>query len=367
MSQAEFIFVTCQLGAEAAVKRELASAHPELHLAYSRPGFLTFKNVPAVDAGSGVRLHSTFARTWGLSLGRVTGNDPAKLAQQVWRLAAGREFEGVHLWQRDTAHVGQRGFEPHLTPAASDAATRLAAAALESAAPLTFNQPIHPGRIVLDCILVEPNEWWVGYHRTDTLPSRYPGGLLPIEAEPAMVSRAYLKMQEAILWSGFPFEPGEVCVELGSAPGGASQALLALGLKVRGIDPAAMDPQVLANPNFTHLQMRGADLKRREYADVDWLVADVILVPEAMLRIVEPIVEHPSVEIRGLLLTLKLNQLPLVDRVPSYLARIKSWGYDRVRAWQLAHNRQEICVAAFKSPPPRPRPKRKTMRQRRRA
>jgi 23S rRNA (cytidine2498-2'-O)-methyltransferase len=367
MNQAEFIFVTCQLGAEPAVKRELASAHPELHLAYSRPGFLTFKNVPEHDTGAGVRLHSTFARTWGLSLGRVTGDDPAVLAKEVWRLAAGREYEGLHVWQRDTFHVGQRGFEPQLTPAASEAAALLAAAAPESKVALAINQPIHRGRIVLDCILIEPNEWWVGYHLTDALPSRYPGGLIPIEPHPTMVSRAYLKMQEAIVWSGFPFEPDDVCVELGSAPGGASQALLALGLKVRGIDPAAMDPQVLANPNFTHLQMRGADLKRREYSDVDWLVADVILVPEAMLRIVEPIVTHESVEIRGLLLTLKLNQLPLVDRVPNYLAQIKSWGYDDVRSWQLAHNRQEICVAAFKSPPPRKRPKRKTMRERRRA
>ena len=43
---------------------------------------------------------------------------------------------------------------------------------------------------------------------------------LPTDA----VSRAYLKMQEALLWSEFNLNPGERCVEIGSAPGGASLA-----------------------------------------------------------------------------------------------------------------------------------------------
>ena len=38
-----FLFVTCQVGAEKAVKGEVAQRWPEFRLAFSRPGFLTFK------------------------------------------------------------------------------------------------------------------------------------------------------------------------------------------------------------------------------------------------------------------------------------------------------------------------------------
>ena len=36
----------------------------------------------------------------------------------------------------------------------------------------------------------------------------------------------------------------------------------------------------------------------------------------------------------------------LADEIPEYLERIESWGYAHVRARQLAHNRQEMCVTA---------------------
>ena len=45
-------------------------------------------------------------------------------------------------------------------------------------------------------------------------------------------------------WSDLPLEPDDECVEIGCAPGGASQALLERGLFVTGIDPADVDPVV---------------------------------------------------------------------------------------------------------------------------
>ena len=36
----------------------------------------------------------------------------------------------------------------------------------------------------------------------------------------------------------------------------------------------------------------------------------------------------------------------LATHVPEYLDRIRTWGFANVRARQLHHNRQEICVAA---------------------
>jgi 23S rRNA (cytidine2498-2'-O)-methyltransferase len=70
--------------------------------------------------------------------------------------------------------------------------------------------------------------------------------------------------------------------------------------------------------------------------------------PRYTLDTVEAIVTHREVNIRGLLLTLKLLDWDLAERIPEYLERIRSWGYAQVRARQLAHNRQEICVTALR-------------------
>ncbi|HEY2251484.1 MAG TPA: SAM-dependent methyltransferase, partial [Planctomycetaceae bacterium] len=163
---------------------------------------------------------------------------------------------------------------------------------------------------------------------------------------PEAVSRAWLKMHEAVLWSEFNLRRKQRCVEIGSAPGGAAQFLLAQGLDVIGIDPAKMDPLVLADPHFRHIQKRSKEVPRREFVKVDWLTCDINLPPNYTLDAVKAIVTHPGVRFKGMLLTLKLVEWSLADEIPKYLEKLRSWGYPQVRARQLHHNRQEICVAA---------------------
>src|ERR1700680_3149203 len=107
-------------------------------------------------------------------------------------------------------------------------------------------------------------------------------------------------MDEALECSPLPIRRSQRFVEIGCAPGGASQALLAHGLLVLGIDPAQVDSRVLAHPRFTHIQKRGSDVRRREFRNVTWLAADMNVAPETTLGIVEAIVTHPAVNIRGL-------------------------------------------------------------------
>jgi len=300
-----------------------------------------------------------FARAWGFSLGKVKESVLAERAKKVWEIAGDRDYDALHVWPRDMAPAGYHGFGPHITPEA-----RTAEAAIREHWPTAANDQAAPhtriakvGQLVLDCVLVEPEEWWVGYHRA-TRETRQPGGLREIELPPEAVSRAYLKMQEALEWSGLPLRAGQRLVEIGCAPGGASQALLEHGLHVMGVDPAQVDPRVLAHPNFTHLQKRGADVRRREFRNVAWLTADMNVAPQYTLDTVEAIVTHPAVNIRGLLLTLKLLEWELAEQIPAYLERIRGWGYPDVRAKQLAHNRQEICVAALPGKAKRGRPRR---------
>jgi hypothetical protein len=69
----------------------------------------------------------------------------------------------------------------------------------------------------------------------------------------------------------------------------------------------------------------------------------------AMLDAAEAAVKTAGASIRGLLLTLKLPEWELFDELPSYMDRIRGWGYRDVRVRQLAFNRQEVCVAALRS------------------
>lgn len=339
-----FVFATCQVGAEGALKAEIARTWPALHFAYSRPGFLTFKVADGHAPADDVDLGSVFARAHGISLGKISVESLDAAAAEVWRIARGRSYDALHVWQRDTAAIGHRGFEPHVTPAALAAEEAIRGHA--GAPPLA--RVAEPGGLVLDVILVEAHEWWVGYHRATTPERCFPGGLREIALPEEAVSRAYVKMEEALRWSALPIKGGDRFVEIGCSPGGASQALLDHGLRVIGIDPARVDQRVLAHPNFTHVQKRGADVRRREFRGVAWLAADMNVAPAYMLDTVEAIVTHPVVNIRGLLLTLKLLEWKLAEPVPAYIERVKSWGYSEVRARQLPHHRQEVCLAALR-------------------
>ena len=358
-SAPSFLFVTCQVGAEPALKAELARGPSPLRLAFSRPGFLTFKLPPEHSFHEERGLRSVFARAYGLSLGRVQGEGPAAMAAAVWQQFGSHRFDRLHVWQRDTAPSGH-GFHPSVTAAAREAEAALLNAA-PVLSPLTSEEfaarepagtiatgPARRGERVLDVIVVEPDLWWIGSHRARGPASLWPGGLPPLELPAEAVSRAYLKMEEALLWSRLPVEPGQHIAEIGSAPGGSSQALLKRGLLVTGIDPAAMHAVVLAHPNFKHIRKRGAEVRRREFRKIRWLAADLNVAPQYTLDTVESIVTHSEVKIRGLLLTLKLLEWSLADEIPAYLERIRSWGFAEVRARQLAHNRQEICVYALR-------------------
>lgn len=353
MLDAKFIFVICQVGAENALKRELARTRPELKFAFSRPGFVTFKLPAEHGLEADFDLHSVFARTAGFSLGKLTGETAEDLADQFWRLVSDTipPRRQIHVWERDAAAPGEHGFEPGLTELADEVGRILVErmpAGDEKLPPPRINHRVRSGEFVWDVVLVEPREWWVGCHQAALPPSRWPGGVPEIDVPENAVSRAYWKMVEGLLWSKLPIEPGDRCVEIGSSPGGSCQALLDRGLIVTGIDPAEMDEAVLAHPNFTHIRARGADLKRREFRKIKWLMADSNVAPAHTLDTVEHIVTHDEVNVRGLLLTLKLLQWDLADAIPEYLERVRSWGFEYVRARQLAFNRQEICVAALR-------------------
>ncbi|MEN6452371.1 MAG: SAM-dependent methyltransferase [Thermoguttaceae bacterium] len=356
----DFLFVTCQIGAEGAVKAELGRRWPQFRFAFSRPGFLTFKLPPGNDLPGDFDLDAVFARSYGFSLGAIKADElaadatPDHLAAATWKAAAGRTYQRIQVWERDRFPPGIHSFEPSITPAAIEVHRLLLEHCPQpQSLAKTAVDPRHParqGETVLDCVVIDEGKWWAGWHRAKSIPSCYPGGLMSLQLPADAVSRAWLKMEEGLRWSQLPIPRGAHVAEIGSAPGGASQALLARGFWVTGIDPAVMAPAVVANPRFSHIRRRSPQVRRREFRKIRWLTADMNVAPNYTLDAIEAIVTHPEVSIRGLLLTLKLPHWELADQVPEYLERVRSWGYNVVHARQLQYNRQEVCVAALQTP-----------------
>ena len=297
----QFLFAVCQRGAEAALKGEAARHPAHLQPAFSRPGFVTFKLAEPDPQPEGFEWPTTFARAWGFSLGQVSGGSARLLAREVWQLPeletlltalepTGHPPRALHVWQRDSDLPGSRGFEPGPTPLAAEVEHLL-----RETSPLehfhqdntTLHQPAPHGSWVLDVVLVEPHEWWIGFHRATSRVSCHAGGVIPVAMPAEAVSRAYLKMAEALRWSALPVVRGDQCIELGCSPGGAAQALLERGLMVKGVDPAEMAPEVAEHPRFVHLRRRTTELPHRELRGVRWLVADMNVAPNYTLDAVE--------------------------------------------------------------------------------
>jgi 23S rRNA (cytidine2498-2'-O)-methyltransferase len=355
LSTPSFLFITCQVGAERAVKTELARTWPDFRFAYSRPGFLTFKLPADHQFEDDFNLGSAFARSYGFCLGKTQAAGIEERVTEMARLAGQRRYDKLHIFQRDTAAPGDHGFEPGITPWAEEAEACVRRLWPAAAPPLGTTPPVaKAGQLVLDCVLVEPDQWWIGCHQASGWTSRRPGGLSRLVLPEDAVSRAYLKMEQALRWSRLPIRHTEQAAELGCSPGGSSQALLRRGMKVIGVDPAVVHPLLAADPNFRQIRKRAGDVRRSEFRDVRWLFADMNVAPQYTLDAVESIATSRQVALRGLLITLKLLDWGLADQVPDYVARIRSWDFPYVRARQLQFNRQEICVVGLRRKP-RPR------------
>ncbi|MCH2182761.1 MAG: SAM-dependent methyltransferase [Mariniblastus sp.] len=344
---AKFIFVVCQNGAESACKREVTRNHPELRLAFSRPGFITFK-LNEGDLPEKFFLKSTLARTYGWSCGSATSPSSRELIERVLDLPEIAQANQLHLWQRDGALPGTGGFEPGMTPLAEEMAAQIRKH-FPAGKQVPVNRLAQADAAVLDVVMVEPNQWWFGFHYATTPAQRWPGGVPLVDPRVDCASRAYLKLQEALLWSGIRVKPGDTCVEIGSAPGGACQLLLEKGARVIAVDPAEMDPVVVSHESLTHLKCRAREVRKRDLRDIRWLLADLNVAPAYTIDTVAEIATNQHVRhLRGMLLTLKLPDLELVQQVPDMIQKVKGLGFNLVRTRQLAFNRNEFCLMALR-------------------
>ncbi|MFK8114970.1 MAG: SAM-dependent methyltransferase [Rubripirellula sp.] len=344
MSEPTFAMLCCACGAEKIVKEAMAA--DGWRLAFSRPGFVTAKHDEISPLPEGA-----FVRTASKSIGSIRHEDANELVRGLIEklestYPAVIPFDQLHVWPKDRAPIGRFDFEPGEDEVSKVVADQIYAALKEKwlrcDAP---NRIAQPSESVLDVILVEPSHWFFGTHTAATWPTRWPGGVQPMHPKHQPISRAYYKAAEAITWSGFDLQPGDLAIEIGSAPGGACSRLLELGMRVIGIDPADMDERIMGHPKFRHIKARGGDLPRKDFRGAKWMLVDSNVKPAQSLVTVGNIVTNRQSDFRGLLMTMKIGEYESAGLIDQWVSKIKKWNPKSIRVRQLARNKIEVCIA----------------------
>jgi len=307
---------------------------PRARPAAWRRGVVTFRLEDGFDPADDFLPDLVFARTCIRCLGQVTGDSLATLAARAAELPGPAAWQNVHVWARDVRAELPTGELRRLLLSCCrlpDTTQPLAAA----------------GDLVLDCVVDAADRCWVGWHRVGTPASRWPGGVYPGSLPADKVSRAWLKLDEAIATFTIPLAAGERAVELGAAPGGSCQRLLEAGLSVVGIDPAVIAESVTSDPRFAHWRMRSRDVRLRAFRGFDWVVADMNIDPVSTMEAVARVVTAPLCRPRGIIATLKLPEWSRAAGLDGWLETFRGWGFTPW-ARQLSTGGREVCVVALR-------------------
>lgn len=175
--------------------------------------------------------------------------------------------------------------------------------------------------------------------------SPYPDGQVRFEEDrESAPSRAYLKLWEALTLLGVRPRPGELCLDLGSSPGGWTWVLASLGARVFSLDKAELDPRIAAMPGVEHCLGSGFGLDPKlaggQGAQVDWLCSDMACYPARLLELVTRWLEADAC--RNFICTLKCQGE--TDHV-SIQAFAEIPGS---KVMHLAHNKHELTWALIR-------------------
>jgi len=349
----KFYFATSQVGAEKWIKDRLSRSYPDLKFAFSRPGFITFKQ----DAGPLVKNGDpVFARVWGQSLGQVKKKE---MTDPEWATAL-REFLSVvpkgaivHAYERDQAVPGD---EPDLwiPNARINKMLNNELSFLKDQAKLQLQAK--GGEQVYDLIWLDEGHLFLGSHTHAVGQLGSPGNILSnipaMELPKKSPARSYLKIVEAILRFEPSYKKGLKVLEIGCSPGGASMAMLDRGFKVLGIDPKFMHESIHAYADFGFIQKMAINVMSTDLGEFNpnWLVMDMNLAPleaiDELNHIVSMLKQNLGRDLKldRCFITLKLNDRNFSENIPLYLKRLSACGFRDLVPVQLSTNRQEFFV-----------------------
>lgn len=152
-----------------------------------------------------------------------------------------------------------------------------------SAKPLTFGAPA-PSAPLGAWTLLDAGTVLAAARCSSPFPN---GEVRFVEDRLAPPSRAYLKLWELFTLLGERPGPGDLCLDLGSSPGGWTWVLQQLGARVISVDKAPLDPRVAALPGIEFRQDSAFALDPKDVSGINWLFSDVVCYPRRLLALVE--------------------------------------------------------------------------------
>ncbi len=149
--------------------------------------------------------------------------------------------------------------------------------------PLQFLQTITPAKLG-SWTLLDEKHMLVSPHCSSPFPN---GESYFQENKTEPPSRAYLKLWELFtLYSILP-KPGELCLDLGSSPGGWTWVLEQMQCKVISVDKAPLAPQLLKSSRIKYLNKSAFSIIPDEIGPIDWLFADIACYPRRLLNLIK--------------------------------------------------------------------------------
>jgi len=191
--------------------------------------------------------------------------------------------------------------------------------------------------------LIDPERAVAGVTYSNAALSLARGGRTRVRVTGHFPSRAARKLEEALAWLGVEPGAGELCVDLGAAPGGWTYVLADRRARVVAVDPANLKPEILAMKGVKHVKQSAFNYKPD--AEVDWLFCDMAWRPLEAAALLAKWGRNRWA--RMVVANIKLpmtKKAEIVARVRHILATEGDWKHIRVR--QLYHDRDEITLSA---------------------
>jgi len=213
-------------------------------------------------------------------------------------------------------------------------------------APALIGDAWAPGARLVQVIALERERLLVSAAAAQALPrggtdlAPWLAGSAPIALDKAPPSRAYQKLEEAFAWLGEAPTAGQMCVDLGGAPGGWALTALKRGARVTAVDRAPLEAPAAGHPRLHAII--GNAFTFEPPKPVDWLLCDVVCEPARTLALIAHWLEQRWC--RRLVVTVKFKGREgygvLAEVEPLFAAA--GWRFARTK--QLLHNKNEVTV-----------------------
>jgi 23S rRNA (cytidine2498-2'-O)-methyltransferase len=201
------------------------------------------------------------------------------------------------------------------------------------------------GGTVAQLCLVARDRVLFGLVPAQELPTLAPGGRARSRAPKTAPSRAARKLVEALEWFGRAPEAGEVCVDLGAAPGGWTAVLLERRARVIAVDPARLAPELRGKKGLAHVQASAFEFAPDE--PVDWLFCDMAWRPLEVAALLAKWARRRWAN--TMLANIKLPMKQRVEFVRRVLSAVEQGGWRDLRARHLYHDRDEFTLGGWRT------------------